>query len=234
MRHDLSTVSERFWRYVDRAAPTSCWRWVGAGSSGGYGRLWDSRVGRAVFAHRLSYEIHFFTPPRDKEVCHRCDNKLCVNPAHLFLGTHQDNMRDLKAKDRNPHGETHPKAVLSDSLVLEIRRLVASGTSARSLALRLGLHPTHVSQVASGRLWPHVGGSPLRSDARTFIKERCVFGAHLSARVTVLHQAYREWSSARGKPPVSKLVLSVLLRGRGLTQRQRYGGFKVWCGVGLR
>lgn len=234
MRHDLSTVSERFWKYVDRRDPGLCWRWIGAGSSGGYGRLWDSREGRAVFAHRLSYEIHFARPPRDKEVCHRCDNKLCVNPAHLFLGTHLDNMRDLKAKDLNPHGETHPQSILSNPLVLEIRRLVASGISSRSLARQLGLHPTHVSQVASGHLWPNVGGAPRRADAAAFLRERCTFGEGLSVPVPLLHRSYREWSTGQRKPPVSKVVLSSLLRDRGLIQRQRYGGFKVWVGVELR
>jgi hypothetical protein len=96
-------VSERFWRYVSKPVLEGCWEWTGAKDQSGYGRL-ASRTpdGRrtTVMAHRVSWEIHHGPIPPGLNPCHRCDNRGCSNPDHLFLGTQKDNVHDAIAKGR--------------------------------------------------------------------------------------------------------------------------------------
>lgn len=105
-------VAERLWRKTDRTAgPDACWEWRGFQLPNGYGRIGvgSMRDGtrRVALTHRVSWEVANGTIPDGMQVCHRCDNPPCVNPAHLFLGTGKDNMDDAVAKGRFPTGEDH-------------------------------------------------------------------------------------------------------------------------------
>ncbi len=95
-------AEERFWRKVAKGTDGECWLWNGAKRASGYGKLNAGGInGGKITAHRFSYILHHGSPiPEGMEICHKCDTPACVNPSHLFLGTHQDNMTDMAIKGR--------------------------------------------------------------------------------------------------------------------------------------
>lgn len=93
-------IENRFWPRVERRGPDECWLWTGKRNAKGYGVI--GRNGRRTIATQISWELAQGSPvPAELLVCHSCDNPPCVNPAHLWLGTNSDNMRDMVAKGRN-------------------------------------------------------------------------------------------------------------------------------------
>src|SRR5258708_9493686 len=108
-----------------------CWEWTGYKASNGYGRF--MLRGDAVRAHRACYEIYVGPIPEGMHVLHRCDNRGCVNPSHLFLGTHTDNMRDMEAKgrSRHPRGDNHLSSKLTES---QVRAIIGDGRSLGKIA----------------------------------------------------------------------------------------------------
>ena len=139
------SLSQRFWGKVDRSG--ECWVWTGALTGPGYGQITVS--GRKKTAHRLSWEAYNGPAPKGMFVCHKCDNRACVNPAHLFLGTHADNMADMARKGRSYHGEKHHWAKLSTDDVDEIRRFYSNGTPQKVLAREFGVTQGAISQIVN-------------------------------------------------------------------------------------
>lgn len=90
-------VEQRFWKYVDKKSNNECWNWIGA-CCRGYGLIRINR--KNILSHRFSWGIHFGRIPEGLCVLHECDNRRCVNPNHLFLGTNQDNVDDKVNKNR--------------------------------------------------------------------------------------------------------------------------------------
>lgn len=144
-------VSERFHdKYVK--AKDGCWLWTAKILPNGYGCIKHER--KDVTAHRVSWELHYGPIPEGMHVCHKCDVRRCVNPEHLFLGTHDDNMADCARKGRHLSiGETNPKAKLTPRQVLAIR---TSTRPAKELAKQYGVYPTSIWNIKSGKTWSHL------------------------------------------------------------------------------
>lgn len=157
-------IADRFWPKVDRRGPDECWPWKGSRRGFGHGQIGGAggRGTSPVGAHRVSWEIHYGPVPIGLCVCHRCDNPPCVNPSHLFLGTHADNVADKVAKGRgraaSRPGAGNPNAKLTESDVAEIRRRLLTGEPGTAIARDFGISSTHVYWIRDGKTR---GGAPL-------------------------------------------------------------------------
>lgn len=116
-------IKDRFVSKFVRGKDEECWNWLGHVNR--YGRIWDADLGMSKLAHRFSYEVFIGPIPEGMEVCHTCDNGACVNPAHFFLGTQQDNMTDKVRKGRvsrtRLHGEACKHNTLTEGDVIYVR-----------------------------------------------------------------------------------------------------------------
>lgn len=127
---------------------SGCWLWIGARSKNGYGTSYPN-----ILAHRESYERHVGPIPDGLFVCHTCDVRSCVNPAHLFLGTSAENTEDCVSKLRHAFGEANGHSKLTERDVMEIIR---SDESKASLARRYGVTPGMIGHIRKGRAWKHL------------------------------------------------------------------------------
>ena len=142
---------ERFWSEVDRRSPGECWPWVGYRDSFGYGVF--KHRGVKLRANRVALELSGTDIPDGFMACHHCDQPECVNPDHLFVGSHRDNMDDMAGKGRAPRGERSGNAKLTAGQVAEIRE---SDLTAPPLARRFGVSETTIRAIRSKKLWGHL------------------------------------------------------------------------------
>lgn len=155
------SVLDRFIEKVSFAS-NGCWEWTSSIDGSGYGLfMMGSRADGtrgARRASRVSYELHV-GPIGNSCVCHRCDNRRCVNPEHLFLGSRYDNMQDMLTKGRGPNqaGEKNGNARLSLAQATEIfQRYHTGGVTFAQLASEYGVGITTVGDLVSGKTWPRL------------------------------------------------------------------------------
>lgn len=173
------TFEQRLWSWIDRSGgPAACWEWTGHVNRGGYGTLGRGRRDeKDVLAHRAAYEVTIGPIPAGLFVCHSCDNRRCCNPAHLFLGTNTDNMRDAERKGRVknaamvgklhviPRGDNHwsrkpgaPKATgdkTKPRLAAFVSEIRASSEPTAILAQRYQTSPNSIRAIRSYRAYAH-------------------------------------------------------------------------------
>ena len=154
---EWADIEERFRRKVRVGGSDECWEWTGGRYPNGYGTYRLANPEKNVRAHRYVFERMVGPIPAGLLVCHHCDNRSCVNPAHLFLGTYVANMQDACQKGRISAGETRPKAKLLGRQVAMIRRLYEEmPLTHRHLARTYGVDEETVRDLVMRRTWRHV------------------------------------------------------------------------------
>jgi HNH endonuclease len=176
-RPPIRPLLERFWERINKT--DTCWLWMGNRITHGYGAIRHN--GKSLLAHRLSYELHYGVIPGGLYCLHHCDTPACVRPDHLFLGTAQDNARDMASKgrqwgQRDPllftqtlaafyhkhpeqqlRGERHGNSKLTADQVRAIRQTYASGNVSKSaLARTFGVSVSLIVWIVSRAIWRHV------------------------------------------------------------------------------
>ncbi len=158
------TVEQRFWQKVDRHSPNECWNWTARRHRNGYGSLYID--GKEILAHRISFMLNVGPIPDGLCVLHHCDNRKCVNPSHLFLGTKQDNTIDMTQKGRNVFSTGHQYATgknnshthLEDKDVLYLRQNYNDKSIYEWVNL-YGVSISTIARIANGRGWKHLPGA---------------------------------------------------------------------------
>lgn len=166
--------SKKFWVRVKGYGVDGvpCWRWKGYKRADGYGVLRHQK--KLELVHRIAWQLTYGAIPPGLFVCHHCDVRDCCNPYHLFLGTAEDNARDMAAKgrhalqrhpennpmlrypERRPKGTKHGMAVLTELQVCGIMARHLMGISNREIAIEFNTSPQQVSHITNGHTWQHL------------------------------------------------------------------------------
>jgi len=156
------SVKERLLSSANTNDKGVCWEWMKRINNHGYGSIGVN--GKTRLAHRVSFETFNFTIPNGLIVCHKCDNKKCINPEHLFLGTHKDNTQDMikKCRQRPPEGQEHwhfnGKHKLRIVDVIKIKEQLSKGVSAVKISSEFNVTASSIYGIKSNKTWRHVRG----------------------------------------------------------------------------
>lgn len=157
----IRTLEERFAEKVHHEPMSGCWLWGGCRDSKGYGQIRrGANADGVAMATAVSLLLHKgIVVPYGMVVCHRCDNPPCVNPDHLFVGTHKDNNDDKVRKGRDkppPRGTDHYCARITEADVVEMRRAYKEGALLKDLSSKYGIGTAAIGHAVVGRTWKHV------------------------------------------------------------------------------
>lgn len=146
----IPTAPTTFWSRVDIRGPDDCWQWTGKPSDRGYGRLRFG--GKETTAHRVAYSLTAGDISKNMCVRHKCDNRLCCNPAHLEIGTVADNNRDCRERGRHvaPTGPKNGKTKLTPEQIMAIR---VDNRTGREIAVAYGISEGNVSMIRGNMRW---------------------------------------------------------------------------------
>lgn len=185
------TEEERYWAKVDKGGLDGCWEWTAATNRAGYG-IFLAR-GTCVLAHRYGWRLATGDDPGELCVLHHCDNPVCQNPSHHFLGTRADNAADRNRKGRQARGERQGAAVLTEEVIHAFHARYRSGASIPQIAKEMGLQKGTLASVRRGLSWAHLGldwGSRpgrLAPDSVRVIRERFATGESRHAIAADFH-----------------------------------------------
>lgn len=157
----VKTLTGRFSDKYIINQTSQCWEWTGVRRKRPNGELSYGRLvhcGKEYLAHRVAWIIFKGEIPLNLEVCHRCDNPACVNPEHLFVGTHKENMHDCMNKKRHHHGLTHRSRKLDAQKIKEIFKLKEQKISNLEIAKRMGVKAPSIRKVLTGMSWKSLTG----------------------------------------------------------------------------
>jgi hypothetical protein len=154
----MLNCEERFWSKVKKQGPDECWVWQGTISKNGYGSF--KLAGKAQTSSRVAWLASYGRPAGENMVLHKCDNRPCCNPAHLYLGDVKQNARDMVERGRRRSGpvkgEHNGNSKLTETQVAEIKRLIASGKTNKAIAPLYGVTHQMISKIRRGHFWKHV------------------------------------------------------------------------------
>lgn len=142
----MEIAKQRIVNGVSVDEETGCWNWKGNPRENGYCRTTYKR--KNYYLHRLSYKAFIGEIPEGMDVCHKCDNRRCCNPDHLFAGTRKDNMQDAVSKNRQAKGFKLPGTKLSEVHLMEIVARAKSGEKYKSIAKDFGITKSHAGKCA--------------------------------------------------------------------------------------
>ncbi len=149
------TTPEEFWNSVNISKDSECWEWLGCRASNGYGKVYYQK--RTYTAHRIAYFVTFnIILPPTQCICHTCDNRICCNPSHLFVGSNKDNSYDMIKKQRQARGESQGLSRLTADNVIYIRDMYSKGISMYALAKQLTVNKGTISAVIKRKTWKHI------------------------------------------------------------------------------
>lgn len=144
----------RFWARVIKSPVNGCWSWEGE-VIGGYGRMYFDN--RTRLAHVISWYLFSGSWPKAGQlICHTCDNRLCTNPAHLYLGNYKTNTRDRMMRQRCAVGDRNGRAALTSEQVEQIRSKYTTEDNFEAIAREYGITGASVSNILNRKTWKHL------------------------------------------------------------------------------